>query len=153
MSKISPFLWFNTEAEEAATLYTRLFPNSRIVDVQRQDPAGPAFVVVFELDGARVSALNGGPLHATFTEAISFQVDCDDQAEVDRYWDALTADGGEPGNCGWLKDRYGLSWQIVPTALPKLLADPDREAAARVMTAMLAMNKIEIAALEAAKAG
>ncbi|GAA1821766.1 VOC family protein [Luedemannella flava] len=156
MNKISPFLWFDTEAEEAATFYTGLFPNSRILDVQRheaQDATKSAFVVTFELDGVKFTALNGGPMHATFTEAVSFQVDCADQAEVDRYWDTLTADGGEPGQCGWLKDRWGLSWQIVPTALPTLLADPDPEAAARVMKAMLAMQKIDIATLEAARAG
>jgi predicted 3-demethylubiquinone-9 3-methyltransferase (glyoxalase superfamily) len=154
MNKISPFLWFDTQAEEAATFYTSLFPNSRILDVQRNEAADPqksAFVVTFELDGVRFTALNGGPAHAQFTEAISFQVECADQAEVDRYWDTLIADGGEPSQCGWLKDRYGLSWQIVPEALPKLLADPDPGAAARVMAAMLKMQKLDIATLQAAR--
>ncbi|GAA1749093.1 VOC family protein [Luedemannella helvata] len=156
MSRITPFLWFNTEAEEAATFYTSLFPNSRIVEVQRHETADAeksAFVVTFEIDGMRFTALNGAPGNVHFTDAVSFQVDCADQAEVDRYWDALIADGGEPSQCGWLKDRFGVSWQIIPTALPRLLADPDRQAAARVMNAMLGMQRIDIAALEAAKSG
>ena len=153
MSKISPFLWFDTQAEEAAKLYTSVFPNSKVLDVQRQGPEAPVFLVTFELDGTFITALNGGPVHANFTEAFSFQVDCADQAEVDHYWSSLTADGGEPGPCGWLKDKYGLSWQIVPRALPELLGDPDREAADRVLKAMLSMQKIDIEALRAAYAG
>ncbi len=153
MSKITPFLWFDTEGEEAAALYTSLFPNSRIVDVTRYGAAGPrpegtVMTVSFELDGQRFVALNGGPAH-TFTDAVSFQVDCKTQEEVDMFWNALS-EGGEEGPCGWLKDRFGLSWQIVPTRLPELLSDPDREKSQRVMRAMLEMKKIDIAALERA---
>jgi predicted 3-demethylubiquinone-9 3-methyltransferase (glyoxalase superfamily) len=153
MQTITPCLWFDTEAEDAARFYTSIFPNSRIVEVARYGEAGPrpegmVMAVVFELDGQRFTALNGGP-EFTFTPAISFQVDCEDQAEVDAYWNAL-ADGGAEGDCGWLGDRYGVSWQIVPRALPRLLGDGDREKAQRVMHAMLGMKKIEIAELERA---
>ena len=155
MSKLTPCLWFDTQGEEAARFYTSVFPNSRIVDVARYGEAGPrpegtVMVVTFELDGERFLDLNGGPQY-TFSEAISFQVDCADQAEVDAYWSALS-DGGEEGPCGWLKDRYGLSWQIVPARLSELLSDPDREKSQRVMRAMLNMNKIEIEVLEEAAA-
>ncbi len=155
MQKITPCLWFDGQAEEAATFYTSVFPSSRIVDVARYGEAGPGpegsvMTVLFELDGQRFTALNGGP-EFTFTEAVSFQVDCDDQEEVDRYWSALS-EGGEKGPCGWLKDCFGLSWQIVPKALPRLLADPDPERSQRVMRAMLQMKKIEIAELERAAA-
>jgi predicted 3-demethylubiquinone-9 3-methyltransferase (glyoxalase superfamily) len=155
MSKLTPCLWFDTEGEEAATFYTSVFPNSRIVDIARYGEAGPrpagtVMMVTFELDGDRFLALNGGP-EFTFSEAISYQVDCRTQAEVDAYWSALS-EGGEEGPCGWLKDRYGLSWQIVPARLPELLSDPDREKSQRVMRAMLGMQKIEIAELEAAAA-
>jgi predicted 3-demethylubiquinone-9 3-methyltransferase (glyoxalase superfamily) len=155
MSRLTPCLWFDTEGEEAARFYTSVFPNSRIVDVARYGEAGPrpegtVMVVTFELDGERFLALNGGP-EFTFSEAISFQVDCGTQDEVDAFWSALS-EGGEEGPCGWLKDRYGLSWQIVPARLPELLSDPDREKAQRVMRAMLSMKKIEIEALEAAAA-
>jgi predicted 3-demethylubiquinone-9 3-methyltransferase (glyoxalase superfamily) len=151
----TPCLWFDTEGEEAARFYTSVFPNSRIVEVARYGEAGPrdegtVMVVSFELDGQAFTALNGGP-EFKFTEAVSFQVDCADQAEVDRYWQTLS-EGGEQGPCGWLKDRYGLSWQIVPTRLNELLRDPDRERAQRVMKAMLGMGKIDIAGLEAAAA-
>ncbi|SEO01942.1 VOC family protein [Actinacidiphila rubida] len=157
MQKITTFLWFDTQAEEAAELYTSLFDDSRIVSVQRNGEGGPGMpgsvlVVEFELAGQRYLALNGGPVH-TFTEAVSLSVDCGSQEEVDTLWDRLTADGGEPGSCGWLKDKYGLSWQIVPRRLPELLADPDQEAAQRVMGAMLGMQKIQIKELEAAYAG
>jgi len=153
MQKITPFLWFDTEGEDAARFYTSVFPNSRIVDIQRYGEAGPrdagtVMTVAFELEGQRFVALNGGP-DFTFNEAISFAVECEDQDEVDRYWDTLT-DGGEPGPCGWLKDKFGVSWQIVPKRLTELLADEDREKAQRVMGAMLRMGKIEIAALEEA---
>ena len=156
MQRLRPCLWFDTDAEEAAELYTSIFPNSRIVDVARYGSAGPrpegmVMTVAFELDGQPILALNGGP-DFTFTEAVSFEVECADQAEVDRYWDKLT-DGGEEGPCGWLKDRYGLSWQIVPKALTELIADPDREKSQRVMKAMLEMKKIDVAALERAAAG
>jgi predicted 3-demethylubiquinone-9 3-methyltransferase (glyoxalase superfamily) len=155
MSEITPCLWFDTEGEEAANFYTSVFPNSRILDVSRYGPETPrpegtVMTVTFELDGQKFVALNGGP-EFQFNEAISFQVSCEDQDEVDRYWDILT-EGGEPGPCGWLKDRYGVSWQIIPTALPRLLGDPDREKANRVMQAMLSMGKIEIEGLERAAA-
>ena len=153
MPAITPWLWFDTEGEEAARFYTSVFPNSRILHVSRYGSAGPrpegtVMTVSFELDGQRLAALNGGP-DFTFTEAVSFQVACADQDEVDHYWNALS-DGGEEGPCGWLKDRFGLSWQIVPNALPELLGDPDPEKAQRVMAAMLEMKKIEIAELERA---
>ncbi len=153
MQKITPCLWFDTEGEEAASFYTSVFPNSRIVDVVRYGSTGPrpegtVMTVTFELDGQRFLALNGGP-EFTFSEAISFQVDCETQDEVDAFWSTLSADG-EEGPCGWLKDKFGLSWQIVPTRLPELLADPDPERSQRVMQAMLQMKKIEIDALEQA---
>ena len=153
MPKITPCLWFDTQGEEAAEFYTSIFPNSRIVDVARYGEAGPrdagtVMVVKFELDGQELVALNGGP-EFTFDEAISFQVDCADQEEVDRYSEALT-DGGEQGPCGWVKDRFGLSWQVVPARLIELLGDPDEAKAQRAMAAMLEMRKIDIAAVEAA---
>ena len=157
MLKISPFLWFDHQAEEAAKCYVGVFPNSRILRVTRYGepgpgPAGAVMTVEFELDGLTVTALNGGPLHYHFTEAFSFSVMCDDQAEVDRYWTALL-EGGVEDQCGWLKDRFGLSWQIVPAALLRLLGDADRERAARAMQAMFGMRKLDIAALEEAAAG
>jgi predicted 3-demethylubiquinone-9 3-methyltransferase (glyoxalase superfamily) len=153
--KIAPCLWFDTEGEEAARFYTSVFPNSRIVDVAHYGAAGPrpegtVMAVSFELDGQKFVALNGGP-QFTFDEAISFQVSCETQAEVDGFWSTLSA-GGEEGPCGWLKDKYGLSWQIVPTALIELLGDPDREKSQRVMGAMMKMKKIEIDVLERAAA-
>ena len=155
MQKITPCLWFDTEGEEAATFYTSVFPNSRILDISHYGSAGPrpegtVMTVSFELDGQQFVALNGGP-EFTFNEAISFQVSCETQEEVDTFWSALS-EGGEEGPCGWLKDRFGVSWQIVPTALPELLSDPDREKSQRVMRAMLKMGKIEIDALERAAA-
>jgi predicted 3-demethylubiquinone-9 3-methyltransferase (glyoxalase superfamily) len=155
MSKITPCLWFDQDGEDAAEFYVSVFPNSRIVDIARYGDAGPrpagtVMTVTFELDGMPFVALNGGP-EFTFSEAISFQVSCETQDEVDDYWTRLT-DGGEEGPCGWLKDRFGVSWQIVPTALPRLLTSPDPEAAQRVMRAMLNMKKIEIAELEGAAA-
>ena len=153
MPKITPFLWFDTQAEEAAQLYTSAFPNSRIVEVSRYGDAGPGpagsvMTVEFDLDGQRFVALNGGP-EFTFTEAVSFQIDCKSQEEVDHYWEALS-EGGEKGPCGWLKDRFGLSWQVVPDSLPRLLTDPDREKSQRVMAAMMKMGKLDIAELERA---
>jgi len=153
--KLTPCLWFDTEGEEAATFYTSVFPNSRIVDVARYGEAGPrpagtVMVVTFELDGQKFIALNGGP-EFTFSEAISFQVSCEGQEEVDHFWSTLS-DGGQEGQCGWLKDRFGVSWQIVPTALPALLGGGDAEASQRVMGAMLKMHKIVIADLELAAA-
>jgi predicted 3-demethylubiquinone-9 3-methyltransferase (glyoxalase superfamily) len=147
MQKISPFLWFDTQAEDAARFYTSVFPSSKILEIARYGAAGPrpegtVMTVSFELNGQRFVALNGGP-QLTFNEAISFQVSCESQEEVDTFWSALS-DGGEEGPCGWLKDRFGLSWQVVPTVLFELLADPDRERSQRVMQAMLGMKKIQI---------
>ena len=149
----TPMLWFDTEAEQAAEFYTSVFPNSKIVDVTHYGSAGPrregmVMTVAFELDGQKFVALNGGP-DFSFSEAISFVVYCETQEEVDTYWEALS-DGGEEGPCGWLKDRFGLSWQVTPTALPRLLADPDTEKAQRAMAAMLEMKKIDIETLERA---
>ena len=153
MPTITPCLWFDTQGEQAATFYTSVFPNSGIVSVTPYGPDNPeregtAMTVAFELDGQPYVALNGGPQFA-FTEAVSLQVQCADQAEVDRYWTALT-DGGEEGPCGWLKDRYGLSWQIVPTRLFELIGDPEPGRARRAVEAMLRMRKIDIAELERA---
>ena len=155
MDRITPCLWFDSEGEEAARFYTSVFPNSRIVEVTRYGAAGPrpegtVMTVSFELDGQKFVALNGGP-EFTFSEAVSFQVDCKTQEEVDEYWSTLSA-AGEEGPCGWLKDKFGLSWQIVPTVLFELIADPDTEKAQRVIRAMLKMKKIEIDALERAAA-
>jgi predicted 3-demethylubiquinone-9 3-methyltransferase (glyoxalase superfamily) len=153
MPSITPWLWFDSQAEEAAAFYTSVFPNSRILEVSRYGEAGPgpagsAMTVSFELDGQEFAALNGGPEFA-FTEAISFQVMCETQEEVDHFWSQLSEDG-EEGQCAWLKDRYGVSWQIVPTRLPELLGDPDPERSQRAMAAMLEMRKIDIATLEQA---
>lgn len=157
MSKITPFLWFDTAAEEAARLYTSIFKNSRITGVTRYGPEGPGpagsvMTVSFELDGQPFTALNGGP-EFRFTEAVSFEVRCETQAEVDEYWQKLTADGGEEVQCGWLKDKFGLSWQIVPAALIELLSNPDPARAERVYHAMLQMKKLDIAQLQKAAAG
>jgi len=153
MGRITPFLWFDTESQEAAEFYTSVFPNSKITKVTtRTDRSDePVLTVEFELDGQRFIALNGGP-QFSFTEAVSFDVKCQTQEDVDGYWETLS-EGGEEGPCGWLKDRFGLSWQIVPEVLPRLLADPDREKADRVFSAMMKMGKIEIAELERAAEG
>jgi len=153
MHKITPCLWFDTQGEEAATFYTSIFKNSRILGVTRYGEAGPGpqgsvMMVSFELDGQEFTALNGGP-HFTFNEAISFQVSCATQDEVDHFWTKLS-EGGEEGPCGWLKDKYGVSWQIIPTVLIDLLKDPDPEKSQRVMRAMLDMRKMDIEALERA---
>ena len=155
MQKITPWLWFDTEAEEAARFYVSVFPNSKIGEITRYGATGPRpegmiMTVTFELDGQKFGALNGGP-DFTFNEAISFQVSCETQEEVDAFWNKLSK-GGEEGPCGWLKDRFGVSWQIIPTRLPELLSDPDREKSQRVMSAMLKMGKIEIDELERAAA-
>jgi predicted 3-demethylubiquinone-9 3-methyltransferase (glyoxalase superfamily) len=155
VKNITPCLWFDTEAEEAANFYTSVFPGSKIGKVTRYGSAGPrpegmVMTVSFELNGREFVALNGGP-DFTFSEAISFQVSCESQEEVDHYWSKL-AEGGEEGPCGWLKDRFGLSWQIIPKRLPELLTDSDREKAQRVMAAMLEMKKIDVAELERAAA-
>lgn len=157
MQKITPCLWFATQAEDAARFYVSLFRNSQIRQVSRYGeggpvPAGTALMVDFELDGVALQALNGAR-DAPFTEAISLSITADTQQEIDELWEALTADGGEAGQCGWLRDRFGVSWQVVPPILGELLTDPDREKADRVMQAMLAMTKIEIPALRAAYAG
>ena len=153
MPKISPFLWFDTQAEEAANFYTSIFKSSKIVKISRYgegapQPKGSVMTVAFTLDGQEFTALNGGPLFK-FTEAISFIVNCKTQEEVDHYWAKLLA-GGKESRCGWLKDKYGLSWQIIPTVLGEMLSDPNPQKAKRVMEAMLAMKKIDIAGLKKA---
>ncbi|MEP7765874.1 VOC family protein [Sanguibacter sp. 25GB23B1] len=157
MSTITPCLWFGTEAEDAATFYVSIFKNSRIGDVSRYGeggplPAGTAILVELELDGRPFQALNGGPPSA-FTEAVSFAVEVEGQDELDRIWDALLSDGGSPSQCGWLKDRFGVSWQVVPVQLKSLLSDPDPVRSQRVMEAMLPMVKISIPDLQAAYDG
>ena len=157
MQKISPFLWFDDQAEEAANFYVSIFKNSWIQSVSRYPEGGPgepgtAMSVSFTLDGLEFQALNGGP-EFSFTEATSFFVTASGQEEIDHFWEKLTSYGGQPGQCGWLKDQYGLSWQIVPPILGELLADPDPDRSRRVMQAMLAMGKIDIAALQAAHDG
>jgi predicted 3-demethylubiquinone-9 3-methyltransferase (glyoxalase superfamily) len=157
MQKITPFLWFNNNAEEAMNYYVSIFPNSKAGKVTRYGDAGPgpkgsAMTVAFTLDGQEFIGLNGGP-QFKFSEAISFSVMCETQAEVDDLWNKLTADGGQESQCAWLKDKFGLSWQIVPRALPELLGDKDRVKAQRVMKAMLQMKKIDIATLQRAYDG
>jgi predicted 3-demethylubiquinone-9 3-methyltransferase (glyoxalase superfamily) len=156
VQKITPCLWFDTEAEEAASFYTSIFEDSQVLRVMRYGEAGPrpagmVMTVMFRLEGQEFMALNGGP-EFSFNESISFMVNCQSQEEVDEFWDKLSA-GGEKGPCGWLKDRFGVSWQIVPTVLDEMLADEDVVKANRVMTAMLQMGKIDIAELEKAYAG
>ena len=156
MQKVTPFLWFDNQAEEAANFYVSIFKNSKINHVARYGDAGPGpkgsvMVVSFQLEGQPFTALNGGP-QFKFTEAVSFVVDCKSQEEVDHFWDKLSA-GGKTQACGWLKDKYGLSWQIVPTVLMELVSDPDREKSNRVMQAMMQMTKIDIAKLQQAAAG
>ncbi len=155
MQTISPFLWFDDQAEEAAQFYTSVFPRSSILDVTRYGEgaprAGTAMLVTFVLDGLELQALNGGP-GFPFTEAVSLSVKAETQLEIDTLWAKLT-DGGEPGRCGWLKDRYGFSWQVVPPVLGELLSDPDPARAGRAMRAMLGMSKLDIAALRAAADG
>ncbi len=148
MKKITPFLWFDTQAEEAMNFYVSLFKNSKVNNISR-GPDGRAFIVSFELDGQEFMGLNAGP-QFKFNEAVSMYVDCADQAEVDHFWNALIADGGEESQCGWLKDKYGLSWQIVPRQLTELMGDPDPVKSQRVMDAMLKMQKIIVADLQKA---
>jgi predicted 3-demethylubiquinone-9 3-methyltransferase (glyoxalase superfamily) len=158
MSKISPCLWFNGEAEEAAKFYVSLLPDSRINHVQRSPvdnpggKAGSVLVVNFTLAGQEYMALNGGT-RFEYTHAISFKIDCADQAEVDRLWDGLSSNGGETLQCGWVRDRYGVSWQVVPTVMPKLLGGPDAAGARRAMQAMMGMTKLNIAELQRAYEG
>jgi predicted 3-demethylubiquinone-9 3-methyltransferase (glyoxalase superfamily) len=154
--KIVPNLWFDTESEEAAAFYTQVFDDSRIVNVTHYTEAGPrpageVMTVEFELRGQRFVAINGGP-QFKFDEAISFAIECEEQKEIDYYWERL-GEGGEEGPCGWLKDRYGLSWQVVPTGMDELFADPDKKRAERAMAAMLEMRKIDVAALREAADG
>ena len=151
MQKITPCLWFDDRIEEAAKFYVSVFKGGRIADMSRM-PDGKVLTAHIEILGHTFMLLNGGPRY-TFTEAVSFSVDCKDQAEVDYYWKALTADGGEESMCAWLKDKYGLSWQIIPEALPRLLGGSDKAGANRAMQAMLQMRKIDIAALEKAYVG
>lgn len=147
MQTITPFLWFDTQAEAAMEFYTSVFPGSKVISVSRAQ--GRVMSVVFEVNGQRLMALNGGPMF-TFNEAVSLFVGCGTQAEIDTLWEKLTADGGTPGQCGWLKDRFGLSWQIVPNVLSELMSNPDPAAAGRVVQAMLQMGKLDIAGLERA---
>jgi predicted 3-demethylubiquinone-9 3-methyltransferase (glyoxalase superfamily) len=158
--KITPFLWFDTQAEAAAQFYTSIFDNSRIVRVNRYGKAGrethgmqagSVMTVEFEIEGQALVALNGGP-HFKFTEAFSLQVGCETQAEIDHFWSKLS-DGGEESRCGWLKDKYGLSWQVVPAALPQMLMDADRAKSERAMGALMQMKKFDIAALQRAYSG
>ena len=162
MSRITPFLWFDSQAEDAAKFYTSIFPGSKIAKIARYPEAGSevhgrapgsVMTVEFELDGQPFVALNGGPVF-NFNEAVSFVVHCETQAEVNRFWDRLSAGGDEKAQqCGWLKDRYGLSWQIVPAAIPAMLTDPDKRKSERVMGAVMQMKKLDIATLERAYAG
>lgn len=154
MQKIVPCLWFDGQAEDAAKFYASIFPNSKLLSVSHYGESGPGpkgtvMTVAFEINGQEYLALNGGPEY-TFSEAISLMVDCDTQAEIDRFWEQLTAGGGAPGPCGWLKDKFGLSWQVVPTNLVKLLTDPHPAKANAVMQAMLRMGKLDIGTLKQA---
>jgi predicted 3-demethylubiquinone-9 3-methyltransferase (glyoxalase superfamily) len=152
MQKITTMLWFDGQAEDAVKLYTSLFRNSKTTAVFRPDPSKPPLTVSFELEGRQFEALNGGPMFK-FTEAMSLMIHCADQKEVDHFWNGLIADGGAESMCGWLKDRFGVSWQVVPDRLFELLNDPDKERSGRAMQAMLQMRKLDIAALEAAAKG
>lgn len=157
MPSISPFLWFNGQAEEAAKFYVSIFPNSKLGKITRYGknmpmPKGTVLTVSFTINGQDFTALNGGP-EFQFTEAVSFAVGCQTQSELDHYWERLTADGGQPSQCGWLKDKYGLSWQIVPESIGRLIDASDSVRSQRVFGALMTMNKIDVAALEAAYAG
>ena len=152
MSKITPFLWFDTQAEEAMNYYVSIFRNSKVLEVQRQGPDGPVFSVSFELDGQEFIGLNAGP-RFKFNESISFFVNCENQKEVDEYWNKLIADGGEESMCGWCKDKFGLWWQIIPKQLGELMGDPNPEKSQRVMEVMLKMQKISVADLQKAYDG
>jgi predicted 3-demethylubiquinone-9 3-methyltransferase (glyoxalase superfamily) len=157
MKNITPCLWFDDKAEEAANFYVSIFKNSKITSLSRYGDAGPlpkgtVMVVTFELDGEKFMGLNGGPLFK-FSEAISFVVKCETQAEVDHFWEKLTAGGGQPGRCGWLKDKYGLSWQIVPTALEEMMSEGDAGKSNKVMKALMQMDKLDIQGLRRAGAG
>jgi predicted 3-demethylubiquinone-9 3-methyltransferase (glyoxalase superfamily) len=153
--KITPFLWFTDQAEQATRFYVSVFKDAEILSIDRIGEDGPVFTTSFRLEDETFIALNGpeGGDHATFNDSISFMIDCADQAEVDYFWDALTTDGGQPGQCGWLKDKFGVAWQVVPKALNETLGGPDREGAQRAMQAMMQMSKLDVAKLEAAYAG
>jgi predicted 3-demethylubiquinone-9 3-methyltransferase (glyoxalase superfamily) len=151
MQKITPFLWFDTQAEEAMNFYVSIFKNSKVGTVSRNDEDGKAFVVTFELDGLEFYGLNGGPMYK-FSPATSMFVSCETQAEVDHFWEKLS-EGGEPNQCGWVTDKFGVTWQIVPNVLGQLMGDPDREKAGRVFKAMLGMVKLDIGGLLKAYAG
>ena len=150
MLTVTPFLWFDTQAEEAMNLYTSIFPRSKVLSVNRVQ--GRVMSVEFELEGQKFMGLNAGPYHK-FNEAVSFFIGCETQEEIDDYWAKLTANGGEPGRCGWLKDKFGLSWQVVPNALPKLLSGPDPARSGRVVNAFMQMGKFDLNALQAAYDG
>ncbi|HEY0239873.1 MAG TPA: VOC family protein [Friedmanniella sp.] len=157
MSAITPCLWFDTQGEEAARYYVSLFPSSSVTSIQRWGPENPErqgqpLVVEFVLDGSPFTALNGGP-QFTFSEAVSLQIDCADQAEVDHYWDAFVGDGGQESECGWCKDKFGFSWQVVPRILTELLGDPDPERVGRAMKEMMTMKRLDVATFEALAAG
>ena len=157
MKTIMPCLWFDTQAEDAASFYVSVFPNSRILETSRYPegapkPAGTVLTVDFELNGQRMQALNGGP-EFTFSEAVSLTIECESQAEVDTYWSKLTADGGEESQCGWLKDKFGFSWQVVPARVSEMMATKDPAAFKRVFDAIMPMRKLDIATLERAYAG
>ena len=161
MQKITPFLWFDRQAEEAAKFYTSVFKNSKVGKILRYDeasakaagrPVGSVLTIEFEIEGQKFTALNGGP-DFKFNESISFVVNCDTQKEVDYFWEKLTADGGQESQCGWLKDKFGVSWQVTPTVLIEMLHDKDAKKSERVMNAMMQMQKIDIEKLQAAYAG
>ncbi|HWY44155.1 MAG TPA: VOC family protein [Candidatus Sulfotelmatobacter sp.] len=157
MPKITPFLWFDSQAEEAANFYCSIFPNSKIGKIARYGKAGPGpegsvLTIVFYLDGQEFTGLNAGPIFK-FNEAISFVVPCKTQEEIDNYWSKLTSGGGQESQCGWLKDKFGLSWQIVPTVLGELMSDPDPQKSNRVMQSLLQMKKLDIATLQKARDG
>lgn len=149
MSKIMPCLWFDDRIDEAIAFYTETFRNAAVHEVVRHDPAGPAFTAVIELEGHRFLLLNGGPMFK-FNEAVSFMIDCDGQEEIDYFWNRFTADGGAESMCGWCKDKFGLSWQVVPKQLEALMTGPDRAGAQRVTDALMKMHKIVLADLQAA---
>jgi len=150
MPKITPFLWFDTQAEEAMNLYASIFKDSKILSINRAQ--GRVMSVLFELEGQQFMALNAGPMYK-FSEAVSFFVGCETQAEIDELWAKLTADGGAPGRCGWLKDKFGLSWQVVPTALTRMLGDKDAAKSGRVVNVMMQMDKLDLARLQQAHDG
>jgi len=150
MPSITPFLWFDSDLAEPIAFYTSIFPDAASPDVRHDGDDGPIFTATLELCGQKLMLLNGGPVHAGFTEAISLFVSVETQAELDQLWERLTGGGGEPGRCGWLKDRYGLSWQVIPSILGTLLGSPDRTRAQQAMEAMMQMGRLDIGALQAA---